>query len=65
MTPTEIKEAWKSEANRATSLGTWYHNQREADICGLDNMERYGTTVPIFKPIEKEGIKIFSHSENR
>jgi hypothetical protein len=57
MTPTEIKEAWKSEANRATSLGTWYHNQREADICGLDNMERYGTTVPIFKPIEKEGIK--------
>jgi hypothetical protein len=57
MTPTEIKEAWRSEANRATSLGTWYHNQREADICGLTDMERYGTTVPIFKPIEKEGIK--------
>lgn len=57
MSPTEIKEAWKSEANRATTLGTWYHNQREADICGLENMERYGTTVPIFKPIEKEGIK--------
>lgn len=57
LTPEEIKEAWKSEANRATTLGTWYHNQREADICGLENMERYGTTVPIFKPIEKEGIK--------
>lgn len=57
MTPTEIKEAWKAEALRATTLGTWYHNQRESDICGLDNMERYGTTVPVIKPIEIEGIK--------
>ena len=62
MTPTEIKEAWKSEAKRATDLGTWYHNQRENDICGLDNMERHGTTVPIFKPIEVEGVK---HSPNQ
>ena len=62
MTPTEIKEAWKSEANRATTLGTWYHNQRENDICGLNNMERHGTTVPIFKPIEVEGVK---HSPNQ
>jgi len=57
LTPTEIKEAWKSEANRATTLGTWYHNQREADICGLDNMERHGITVPVFKPLEIDGIK--------
>jgi hypothetical protein len=57
MTPEEIKEAWKAEANRATTLGTWYHNQREADICEIENMERHGFTVPIFKPIEKEGIK--------
>lgn len=62
MTPEEIKEAWKSEANRATTLGTWYHNQREADICGIENMERYGHTVPIFKPIEVDGIK---HSPNQ
>ena len=62
MTPTEIKEAWKSEAKRATDLGTWYHNQRENDICGLDNMERHGTTVHIFKPIEVEGVK---HSPNQ
>jgi ATP-dependent exoDNAse (exonuclease V) beta subunit len=57
LTPTEIKEAWKSEANRATTLGTWYHNQRENDICQIDNMERHGVTVPVFKPIEREGIK--------
>ena len=57
MTPEEIKTAWKSEAKRATDLGTWYHNQREADICGFSNMERHGFTIPIFKPIEIDGIK--------
>lgn len=57
MTPEEIKEAWKAEAKRATDLGTWYHNQRESDLCEIENMERHGYTVPIFKPIEKEGIK--------
>jgi len=57
MTPEEIKAAWKAEANRATTLGTWYHNCREADICGLENMERHGMTIPVFKPIEKEGVK--------
>ena len=62
MTPDEIKEAWKAEANRATTLGTWYHNCREADICELNNIERKGVTVPIFKPIEIEGIK---HSPNQ
>jgi hypothetical protein len=57
MTPEAIKEAWKSEANRATTLGTWYHNCRESDICALDTMERHGFTVPVFKPIEIDGIK--------
>jgi len=57
LTSEEIKEAWKAEADRATTLGTWYHNQREADICEIENMERHGHTVPIFKPIEKEGVK--------
>lgn len=57
MTPEDIKIAWKNEAKRATDLGTWYHNCREFDICGLNDMERHGTTVPIFKPIEIEGVK--------
>ncbi len=57
LTPEEIKEAWKAEAKRATDLGTWYHNQRETDICEIENMERHGFTVPVFKPIEKEGVK--------
>ena len=57
MTPEDIKAAWKAEADRATTLGTWYHNQREADICGLSTIEREGIEIPIFKPIEIDGIK--------
>jgi hypothetical protein len=57
MTPEDIKAAWKNEAKRATDLGTWYHNCRESDICGLTNMERHGSTIPVFAPIEKEGVK--------
>jgi hypothetical protein len=57
MTPDDIKAAWKAEALRATTLGTWYHNCREADICELTTIERHGVTVPVFTPIEKEGCK--------
>jgi hypothetical protein len=57
MTPEEIKAAWKAEANRATTLGTWYHNCRETDICSFENMERHGSTIQVFKPIEIDGIK--------
>ena len=57
MTPQAIKEAWKAEANRATTLGTWYHNCREQDLCALETIDRSGVTVPIVKPIELEGVK--------
>lgn len=57
MSPDDIKAAWKSEANRATSLGTWYHNCREKDICELETIERQGLTIPVIKPIEIEGVK--------
>jgi ATP-dependent exoDNAse (exonuclease V) beta subunit len=57
MAPEDIKAAWKAEALRATTLGTWYHNCREADICELTDMERHGKTIPVFKPIEKDGCK--------
>lgn len=57
MTPEEIKVAWKNESKRATDLGTFYHNQRESDLCALDTIERQGFTVPVFKPVEREGVK--------
>lgn len=58
MTPEDIREAWKSEARRATDLGTWYHNQREADICGLSTIQREGLEIPVFGPsVDDTGIK--------
>jgi hypothetical protein len=57
--PVIIQQIWTNEADRSTTLGTWYHNQREDDICSLASIEREGVTVPIFKPTElKEGDKI-------
>lgn len=57
MTPEDIRAAWKSEANRATTLGTWYHNEREKDLCSFTTIERQDVTVPIYKPVEHMGIK--------
>ena len=59
MTPKKIQEVWKKESERAMALGTFYHNQREDDLCSLASIERNGVTVPIFSPILKgEGVKI-------
>ena len=57
MTPEAIKEAWKSESNRAMSLGTWYHAQRERDLLSCESISREDIVIPIFKPIEIDGIK--------
>jgi ATP-dependent exoDNAse (exonuclease V) beta subunit len=57
--PKIIVQIWDNEANRATTLGTFYHNQRESDLCSLASIEREGITVPIFKPYEQpNGLKI-------
>ncbi len=59
MKPKQIQDIWKKESERAMTLGTFYHNQREADLCSLASIERDGTTVPIFTPIVKEkGVKV-------
>lgn len=57
MTPEDIQKAWTAEAKRATDLGTWYHNQRESDLCELETIQREGVTIPVFKPNEKDGVK--------
>jgi hypothetical protein len=58
-TPKEIVTIWNAESERAMSLGTFYHNQREADLCSLASIEREGVTVPVFKPTDlNDGIKI-------
>jgi ATP-dependent exoDNAse (exonuclease V) beta subunit len=53
--PSIIQEIWQNEAERSTTLGTWYHNQRESDLCSLASIEREGTTVPVFTPSSLSG----------
>lgn len=55
--PDKILELWKAEADRATTLGTFYHNQREADLCSLSSIELEGLPIPIYKPIEENSQK--------
>lgn len=56
--PDIIQKIWTDESNRSTELGTWYHNQREDDLCALASIEKEGVTIPVFKPNEiKEGVK--------
>jgi ATP-dependent exoDNAse (exonuclease V) beta subunit len=57
LTQEEILQAWSNESKRATDLGTWYHDQREQDICEFEHMEREGITVPVFKPVYENGVK--------
>ena len=58
MDPEDIKAVWKAESKRATDLGTWYHNCREADICSLESMNRHDKDVPVIRPIYKNDIKL-------
>lgn len=56
--PEEILKLWKAEADRATTLGTWYHNQRESDLCELKTLTINGKPLPVFKPmVEESGVK--------
>ena len=57
--PETILKIWDDESQRAMSLGTFYHNQREADLCSLASIEKDGVTVPIFSPnVEPNGVKV-------
>lgn len=51
LTPEEIKEMWSKESKRATTLGSWYHDQREKDLLACDTLQRDGMNLPIIHPI--------------
>jgi hypothetical protein len=57
LTPEVIQDLWKSESERASSLGTFYHNQRENDLCNLASIEREGIPLPVYIPKEEDGLK--------
>lgn len=56
--PQQILDVWETNNNLALELGTWYHNQREADLLSCDTIGREGLDLTIFKPIEQDGVKI-------
>lgn len=57
--PETILKIWDDESQRAMTLGTFYHNQREADLCSLASIEKEGVTIPVFIPnVEPNGIKV-------
>jgi hypothetical protein len=57
--PEEIQAIWKGESERAMTLGTFYHNQREDDLCSLASVQREGLNLPVFAPItQPDGDKI-------
>lgn len=55
--PEEIMDIWKNEGLRAVTLGTFYHNQREEEICSFNSIQKEGKNLPVFKPIVIDGIK--------
>ena len=57
MSPEAIKNAWKEESDRAITLGTWYHNQRENDLLDCNTINREGFDLEIVKSLEIDGIK--------
>lgn len=56
--PQDVLAIWKAETDRALTLGSWYHDQREAQLLSCNTLQRSGVELPIIKPIEKDGIKI-------
>ena len=57
MEPKEIQSYWEKETDRAVTAGSFYHDQREADLMSIDTINRQGVAVPIIKPIFENNIK--------
>ena len=55
--PEKIIELWNAESDRAVTLGTFYHNQRESDICSLSSIEKEGVPIPVYIPIQEGDSK--------
>lgn len=57
MSVEDILKAWDNESERSTTLGTWYHNQRESDLNALDTITRDGIALQIIQPLVIDDIK--------
>lgn len=56
--PEEIIRIWDEERIRATTLGSWYHDQREQETLGCTTLRREGLDLPIVSPIMEGNCKI-------
>lgn len=63
MTPEQIQEVWKKEADRACNLGNWYHDQREKDILDCETIVRYNSELPVIRPMQDESGKKVAPSQ--
>jgi hypothetical protein len=55
--PKKILDIWSNETDRALSLGSWYHDQREAEVIMCDTLRRDGIDLPIYRPIVDGELK--------
>jgi len=53
----KILEIWKTENLRATGMGTFYHNEREADLISCDTLNIEGYDLPVIPPKIIDGLK--------
>ncbi len=58
MKPEEVIKVWDNETNRALTLGSWYHDQREEQLLACNTLERHGKALDIMKPITDGDIKL-------
>lgn len=56
--PEKIRAIWSKEGDRAVEMGSWYHDEREADLTSVGTIMRQGVHVPIIKPIIEGGLKV-------
>ena len=56
--PQELLDIWDKESNRATTLGSWYHDQREQDLIACDTLERDNIAIPVVRPMEDGDKKL-------
>ena len=58
MTPEQIRAIWKAENERATTLGSWYHDQRERDVLSCNTITRKNKELRIINPLMEGNVKL-------
>lgn len=56
--PEKIIETWDKEADRANTLGSWYHAQREDEVSACQTIRRAGIDLPIFRPLKDGNFRL-------